>query len=47
LLEEYIGKTNEKNEDLDTDVQKNTSSLTGSILTKSQSVVDQMIQFDS
>lgn len=47
LLEEYIDKTNEKNEDLDPDVQKNTSSLTGSILTKSQSVVDQMIQFDS
>lgn len=47
LLEEYIGKTNEKNEDLDTDVQKNTSSLTWSILTKSQSVVDQMIKFDA
>jgi len=47
LLEEYINKTNEKNEDLDTDVQKNTSSLTGSILTKSHSVVDHMIQFDT
>jgi hypothetical protein len=46
LLEEFIGKTNEKNEDLDSDVQKNTSSLTGSILTKSQSVVDQMIKID-
>ncbi len=46
LLGEYIDKTNEVNEELDPDVQKNTSSLTGSILTKSQSVVSQMITFD-
>ena len=46
LLKEYIERTNEKNEKLDEDVLKNTSSLTGSILTKSQSVVDQMIKID-
>jgi hypothetical protein len=28
LLEEFIGKTNEKDEELDNDVTKNTSSLT-------------------
>ncbi|MEI7919478.1 MAG: hypothetical protein WCH65_04710 [bacterium] len=28
LLQEYIDKTNEVNEELDSDVQKNTSSLT-------------------
>lgn len=46
LLEEYIDKTNEKDETLDNDVIQNTSSLTWSILTKSQSVVDKMIKFD-
>ncbi|MCX6823849.1 MAG: hypothetical protein NT085_01880 [candidate division SR1 bacterium] len=46
LLKEYIDKSNEKNEELDSDVQQNTSSLTGSILTKSQSVVEQMIKID-
>jgi hypothetical protein len=28
VLHEYIEKTNERNEELDSDVQKNTSSLT-------------------
>jgi len=28
LLEEFINKTNEKDEDLDPDVERNTSSLT-------------------
>lgn len=46
LLEEYIDKSNEKNEWLDPQVQENTSSLTWSILTKSQSVVEQMIHID-
>lgn len=46
LLEEYIKLTNEKNEGLDPEVQKNRSSLTWSILTKSQSVVSDMIKFD-
>lgn len=46
LLEEYIKNTNEKDEGLDTEVTRNTSSLTWSILTKSQSVVDKMIKFD-
>ncbi len=43
LLKEYIDKSNEKDEWLDWDVEKNTSSLTWSILTKSQSVVHKMI----
>lgn len=47
LLEEFIGKSNEKNESLDSDVQQNTSSLTWSVLTKSQSVVEKMIKFDN
>jgi len=46
LLEEFIGKTNEKDESLDNDVVNNTSSLTWSILTKSQSVVEKMIKID-
>lgn len=46
LLEEFIEKSNEKNGELDPEVQKNTTSLTWSILTKSQSVVEQMIRFD-
>ena len=46
LLKEYIKNTNEKNEGLDKDVEHNTSSLTWSILTKSQSVVEKMIKFD-
>ena len=46
LLEEYINKSNEKNETLDHEVEQNTSSLTWSILTKSQSVVEKMIRID-
>ena len=46
VLHEYIEKTNERNEELDSDVQKNTSSLTWSILTKSQSVVAEMIKIN-
>ncbi len=46
LLEEYINKSNEKNESLDSEVEQNTSSLTWSILTKSQSVVEKMIKID-
>ncbi len=46
LLKEYIEKSNEKHEWLDPQVQENTSSLTWSILTKSQSVVEQMIKID-
>ena len=46
LLEEYIRTTNEKDEGLDPEVTRNTSSLTWSILTKSQSVVEKMIKFD-
>lgn len=47
LLEEFISKTNEKDEGLDREVQSNMSSLTWSVLTKSQSVVGQMIKFDN
>lgn len=47
LLEEFITKSNEKDEELDHDVSKNTSSLTWSVLTKSQSVVEKMIKFDN
>lgn len=46
LLEEYIKKSNEQNETLDHEVSDNTSSLTWSILTKSQSVVDKMIKIN-
>ncbi len=46
LLKDFIFKSNEKNEALDPDVQLNMSSLTWSILTKSQSVVEKMIKFD-
>lgn len=43
LIKEFMEKSNEKDEELDNDVEKNTSSLTWSILTKSQSVVHKMI----
>ena len=47
LLEEFIDNSNEKDEELDPEVRKNLSSLTWSVLTKSQSVVAQMIKFDN
>lgn len=42
LIKEFLDKSNEKDEDYDRDVAANTSSLTWSILTKSQSVVEKM-----
>ena len=42
LIKEYLEKSNEKDEQYDRDVANNTSSLTWSILTKSQSVVEKM-----
>jgi len=42
LIGEFLEKSNEKDEDYDRDVAANTSSLTWSILTKSQSVVEKM-----
>jgi len=44
LIEEFLKNTNEKNEALDPEVQKNPSAHTGSILTRSQSAVQQLMK---
>lgn len=47
LLQEFLNNSNEKDESLDPDVSKNPYALSWSILTKSQSVVQQMMKIDS
>jgi hypothetical protein len=47
LIEEFLKNSNEKNEWLDPDIRNNPYAMSWSILTKSQSVVDQMMKFDS
>ncbi len=46
LLWELIWRSNEKDEELDPNVKYNSYALTGSVLTKSQSVVDELIRFE-
>lgn len=46
LLGEIIWRSNEKDEELDPNVKYNSYALTGSVLTKSQSVVDELIRFE-
>lgn len=46
LLWELIAKWSEKDEEIDQDVKYNAFALTGSVLTKSQSVVDELIRFE-
>lgn len=45
LLEELIHKSLEKDEDIDPTVKYNPGSLTTSVFTKSQSVVDEVIKY--
>ncbi len=47
LIKEFLDNSNEKNESLDGDVRDNPYAMSWSILTKSQSVVDQMMKFDN
>ncbi len=46
LIKEFLNNSNEKYESLDNDVRNNPYALTGSILTKSQSAVHQMLKID-
>jgi hypothetical protein len=47
LLKQFIDNSLEKNEDVDQDVLKNRTALSGSVFTKSQSVVEKVIGFKS
>ena len=47
LIKEFLDNSNEKDESLDSEVSKNPTAFTWSILTRSQSAVQQMMKIDS